>query len=74
MSLDTALQVPEQVGAAGGGVLGHQMATVLEQAALAEGKERRAADRKLVAELLRGVPGGWMSWQRMLPGNGSLTG
>lgn len=51
------MQVPEQVIAAAGGVLGHQMAASLEQAAALDRKQRGAADRQLGAELLGGEPG-----------------
>ena len=51
------MQVPEQVGAAPAGVLGHQMAAGLEQAAALDRKQRGAADRQLGAELLGREPG-----------------
>ena len=51
------MQVPEQVRAAAAGVLRHQMAAGLEQAAALDRKQRRAADRQLGAELLGGEPG-----------------
>ena len=51
------MQVPEQVRAAAAGVLGHQMAAGLEQAAALDRKQRGAADRQLGAELLGGEPG-----------------
>jgi len=39
------------MGAAAGGVLGHHVAALLEQACLADGKEGAAADGELPAEL-----------------------
>ena len=47
----------EQVRAATAGVLGHQMAASLEQAAALYRKQRGAADRQLGAELLGREPG-----------------
>lgn len=51
------MQVPEQVRAAAAGVLGHQMAAGLEQAAALDRKQRGTADRQLGAELLGREPG-----------------
>ena len=51
------MPMSKQMRTAGGGVLRHQMATDLEQAAPAQGKQRGAADRQVVAELLGGAPG-----------------
>jgi len=47
----------EQVRAAAAGILGHQMATGLEQAAAFDRKQRGAADRQLGAEFLGREPG-----------------
>ena len=52
------MPMSKQMRTAGGGVLRHQMATDLEQAAPAQGKQRGAANRQLGAELLGGEPGG----------------
>ncbi len=61
--------MPEQMRARRGGVLGHQMATRLEQAAALDRKQRGAADRQLAAELLGGQPGiGGGHGQQGLPG------
>ena len=51
------MQMPEQVGAAAAGILGHQMAAGLEQTAALDRKQRGTADRELGAELLSGEPG-----------------
>lgn len=51
--------MPEQMRAGRGGVLAHQMAARLEQAAALDRKQGGAADRQLAAELLGGQPGIW---------------
>jgi hypothetical protein len=51
-----ALQVPEAVGTAAAGVLGHHMAAVLEQALAAQLKQGGAADREAAAGLLSREP------------------
>jgi hypothetical protein len=51
-----ALQVPEPVGAAAAGVLGHHMAAILEQTLAAELEERGATDGEAAAGLLGGEP------------------
>jgi hypothetical protein len=51
-----ALQVPEAMGAAAAGVLGHHMAAILEQALAAELEQGGAADREAAAGLLSREP------------------
>jgi hypothetical protein len=51
-----ALQVPEAVGAAAVGVLGHHVAAIFEQALTAELEQGGAADREAAADLLSREP------------------
>ena len=51
-----ALQVPEAVGTAAAGVLGHHMAAVAQQALTAELEQGGAADREAAADLLSREP------------------
>jgi len=48
--------MPEQIGAATAGVLGHHMAAILEQALAAELEKGGAADREAAADLLSREP------------------